>query len=757
MGTAREASEEQAPRALDLARALRRAGRLRDALGLLDTTLGQAALQAPITVELAEEVGWLHLERGGIRLDRGDLEGADADASAALGHFTAAQQRAGAGFAALLSGDIAAAAGGRDAAGRWWQSALALADVAGNGALAARALAALLATGHAEDAGLTADEIALAARRRLEAAAADALGDDDPRVARAEAQTRAAEASLALCACHDAIARGDLSEARLLLPEVVAAARDLDDAGLEVQALRLDADLARRGGDARAAVASLARASALCRSAGLLRLLAVVRSERILALCDDGRDAEAFELAADGPQPGESADAAAGLPAPHAAGLEAFAVLSLRAGQLAAARRAIDEALALREALGDGAALGRCRALALEVVAAEGDAPRRLTLAEALLADSTAPADARVAAALHADAADEALGVQRGPGAAARRNRLLDARRFAEGAALPTRIALEEARAIAAARAGDDDDAEAALAEAERLAAGAPMLRTRARHAARTLSVRALQGRATDVVQQAQAALTLAHEARDLVAQRTALLATGEALASLGRLDEAALAYGHAHDAGGGAEALLGQAAVQARSGRPLEAAALYERSFDAARRLGAPALQARALRGLAATRPAEAERALAAAAALGGSEGALAALDAMRLRGSVDGLDALLAEAGDDDAVALEAAILRASSAARDATGDPAAAAALGRALRSEEARARRIGGRALGAWALLTGQLEIVGGDGSAGGALLAEAVVLAAREGGAAAATARAVAERLLGAATADTPAP
>ena len=338
---------------IDLARALRRRGRFQEALALLNETLSQRALATPATVDLAAKVGWITLERGGLCLDAGALAQADADASSALRLFESAQHRAGAGFAALLAGDVAAAGGGLLAAARWWQSALALGDAAGNGALAARALCSLLVTGATEQAGLDLDGVATAARLRLDAPATDALGDDDDAKRAAQAQQDAAEATLALCATRDALRGGRLGETRLLLPPLLEAAQRLGEPGLLVDAMRLDATLARRGGDARAAIDSLARAEALALQAGLARLAAVVRTERLLALAEDERWGEAFELAAedeasddrasdDGASDDRASDdrasdtpeatalaAVRALPAVAAARLEAFALLSL--------------------------------------------------------------------------------------------------------------------------------------------------------------------------------------------------------------------------------------------------------------------------------------------------------------------------------------------------------------------------------------------------------------------------------------------
>ncbi|MCB9738888.1 MAG: hypothetical protein H6747_06440 [Deltaproteobacteria bacterium] len=758
-------AEREGMSALALARALQQAGRRSEARALLDTTLAQPALAAPITVELAADVAWLHVERGGMALDRGELEAADADASRALTLFTQAQHRPGAGFAALLAGDVAAAAGGMPAAHRWWQSALALADAGGHGPLAARALCSMLTTGAAEAADLPRDAIAEAARRRLEAPLPDALSPDDPGRHDADAQRRAGEATLALCACYDAIGRGELKEARLLLPEAHAAAQALAEPGLQVEVLRLDASLARRAGDPRAAAASLARAAATCRTAGLLRLGAAVRAERILALCDDGRDAEAYELAASGPQPGEVGADAAGLPATHAAGLEAFCVLSLRAGNLAAARRAIDEALTTRAALGDVAALARCKALALEVTQAEGDLERVVVLGDALAADAFAPADARLAGALAADRAR----VDRGAADAApsvARAALEQVAAVVGHAPLPSQLAWWLRRARAHAAAGEQEAAADALGHAERIAARAPLLRSRARVAAAGLAIDVALGEAKAALQRAPAALELARQASDALALTDATLATAEALAAEGRLDEAAIAYGHALGAGAAgqvgsrpARALLGQAAALARGGRSREAAACYERAADAALRSGATALRARALRGLATVAPRQAGAALQAAAAAGGVEGALARLDLLRAAGpgtaGVAAIDAVVADGPAHAAVTVEAALLRATwrlqALVADAPRDEAAIAACATTLAAVEAEARHIGGRLLGAYALLLGQAMVLGGDGARGGELLGEAMVLAAREGGQAAATARAVAERLLGAAT------
>ena len=390
---------------MELARSLRAARRPDEAQALLDVALAQPGLQQPLTVDVAARVGWLRLERASLALDRADLADADADVQAALQLFERAQERGGAATATLLAGDLARLAGAAPAAARWWQTALALADSAGNGALAARALTSLLLSGAAADAALDLDDLAAAAERRLQAALPDALAADDPRRPAAAAQQLAAELTLALCRVRASVRRGALVEARLAMPTLLERAAELAEPGLAIEALRLDAALARRAGDAAAAVQSLERAEGFAQRHDLWLPLWAVRVERTLALIDDERWAEAFELAAADPPA-----AIAALPALHAARLEAYAALSLRAEQVPAARGALVQALALREQAGDAEALARCIVLAAHVDLAAGELQAAAARGDALALDAAAPLDARLAGVLVADAARARLG-----------------------------------------------------------------------------------------------------------------------------------------------------------------------------------------------------------------------------------------------------------------------------------------------------------------------------------------------------------
>lgn len=764
--------------ALDLARSLRAARRGDEAQALLDVALAQPGLQRPATVDVAGRVGWLRLERASLALERGDLAEADADVQVALQLFERAQERGGAATAALLAGDLARLAGAGAASSRWWQTALALADSAGNGALAARALTSLLLGGAAADAELDLDDLAAAAERRLQSTLGDALAPDDPRRADADAQQLAAELTLALCRVRTSVRRGDLAEARLALPTLLERAAELAEPGLVIEALRLDADLARRAGDAAAAVVGLQRAEALAERHDRVLALWAVRVERTLALIDDERWAEAFELAA-----AEPPAAIAALPALHAARLEAYAALSLRADQVAAARHALAQALALRTEAGDAEALARCRVLAAQAALAAGELDAALAEGDALAADVAAPLDARMSGALAADAALARSG-EVARGASSRLARLDALTALVERAPLASAVAWHVARCEAALHAADVGTALNAARAAQTLAQRAPMLRLRARAAAAVVAALGAGDTPAMAVAEASPALRLAQESGDDRARAQVLLGLAHALSRQGRLDDAALAFSHAADAARGpalaalaADAQIGQAQLASRGGVAADAVRLWRRAAETALRATQPALAGHALRGLAqslglvgdvAGQRAALERAIAASP----SSASLARVDLLRLRlqqhplgpaaGDEAARAALRALAGDAAALAasvtssegaasaaasgavavrLEAGLVQAEALAR--AGDLAASWQVARQL---EPSARAVGDRALGAWLLLAGQLEIAVGDGSLGGAWLAEALQVAGRVGGREVAAVRAVIERL-----------
>lgn len=756
--------------ALDLARSLRAARRGDEAQALLDVTLAQPGLQLPTTVDVAARVGWLRLERASLALDRADLAEADADVQAALALFERAQERGGAATAALLAGDLARLAAAPAPAARWWQTALALADSAGNGPIAARALTSLLLGGAAVDAALELDELAAAAERRLQAALPDALPHDDIRQPAAAAQQLAAELTLALCRVRASVRRGELIEARLALPTLLERAAELAEPGLAIEALRLDADLARRAGDAAAAVLSLERAEALAQRHDLLLPLWAVRVERTLALIDDERWADAFEHAAADPPA-----AVAALPALHAARLEAYAALSLRADQVPAARGALAQALQLRARAGDVEALARCQVLGAQVALAAGEPQQAQAAGDALADDGNAPLDARLAGMLVADAARARLGGGadgRSDHATARLERLDAARALVERAPVASAVAWHLARCEAALTAGQVEAALDAARAGQAQAQRAPMLRLRARAAAAVVTALASGETPALAVAEASPALRQAQESGDDRARAQVLLGLAHALSRQGRLDDAALAYSHAADAAQGPalaalaiDAQIGQAQLAGRGGIASDAVRLWRRAADAAAKARLPALAGHALRGLAQSLgvvgdAAGQRAALERAATLAPGVAQLAQVDLLRLRllelpattaaGGTEVAAALTAVAADaarlgaaagGQAVRLEAGLIEAEALAR--AGDLAAAWRLATEL---EAPARTVGDRALGAWLLLAGQLEIAVGDGRQGGSWLAEALSVAGRVGGREVAAVRAVIERL-----------
>ncbi len=553
---------------LDLARALRGDGRVDEALALLDLALAAPGMQVALTADHAEAIGWLRLERGALHLERAALTDADGDLGAALGFFERGQRTAGAATASLLLGDLACAAGAEAAAVGWWRGAIALADACGATPVAARALISLLqvagetpalAVGLGLGGGAPSDAdgegpLEAAAQLRLAASPAHALGDAagaatdaTPEAAEtARSQARAADqqqtamVTLALWRMRRELRGGQLGAVRLGLPAIIEAAAALQEPGLVVQALRLDAAVGRREGDPRAAVASLRRADSLCQRHGMQLLGWSVRIELTLALIDDEQWEEALALAAEEPPA-----AVAALPALHAARLEAFAALSLRTFALGPGLHASRQAVALRSALADGAgaaaggaparvatgpfapaveALQRSALLAAQIALAAGEpgsaeahldaafGPDRMSATGLALVPGPAVVDAGAAVrgavsaasasrepvhatlALHATllrediaAAREGLGLEPGIAWQARRQRLEAARAAATAPTAGAPIGLEIALELAIARLELRRQAEAETRDAWLEASDAAVARA---HAALDISSR---------------------------------------------------------------------------------------------------------------------------------------------------------------------------------------------------------------------------------------------------------------------------
>lgn len=777
---------------LALARLLRRRGETRQAAELLDTTLSQGALQAPATTTLSAQVGWLNLERGDLYQDQGALQDADRHALAAVAHFERAGHRGGQAAAALQLGDLAWQAGNAEVATAWWRRCHALADNVGNPMLSARALASLALLELSRAAPEAAEALLAAAEQRAQLDLDETLDGEvlsaETRALRDEAarEQRVVAATVALVRARQAVRSGNWAETRLLIASAAEVAEAEAAWGLYVDALRLDAVVARRQGDPRSAVEALAMAARAAREGGLQRLAAVVDSERVLALADNEQWAEAFSLQAETPP-----DAIAEQPAVHAARLEAFAVLSLRAGNTIAAEASAREAESLRTQVTDTAGAARAAALVADTALHAGELSAALDAAaraQALAAQAGRP-DVEVAARLTALAARvrggtpsdapspgdtvrapaptepasstlSATGTDAGadraapPGSAAAWVREADALCTLADAAgsVPQRIAARDLCAATRARTGDSEGALSAAREAVQLSESHPLLRWRGRAQARLATALLAVGDAEAALRAAETAAQLGGEADDGASRARSLVAGGRALMALGRLDEAQLALGQATQEAAtlkqpalAAEAALAQGEAFLRLRRPREARHVFAQAVDQARRAGSLPLQINALRG-------------AANAAIQGGQAEIAAQElreaaalAEAAEGS-DGLDTAAACRGDLARLACQQGQPDAALATLDSAPAPTSrhvrgelATVRGQALamqrrfeRAAEAlegavadlRSER--GRSLGAALFLLGQVRGYLGQGEACGAALGEALVLTASLG-------------------------
>lgn len=731
---------------LALARLLRGRGDAAQAVQLLDATLSQARLQTPATTTLSADVAWLHLERAGLSQDAGDLTSADHHGLRGVFHFQRAGDRGGQAAAALLLGDLAWQGGNPEAAARWWTRCHALADNVGNPMLGARALAALALLELSMARPDQAEAMLAAAEHRaqtdLDEALAGEVLDTGTRGLRTEAraETRVVEASVALVRARQAIRAGRWSAARLLLGAVAEVAQQQGAPGLYVDALRLDAVVARRQGDPRSAAEGLILAADAARAAGMLRLAALVDTERVLALADNEAWPEAFALQNQAPPPSIAAQ-----PAVHAARLEAFAVLSLRAGNAIAAERSAAEAEATRLAAHDFAGSARATALLAEAQLAGGDVALAAETAEraAAAAVSAGRIDIEVAAGL----TYLATLARHGAPAAARiaQAEALTERADVAGSA-PQRIAVRDLHAAALVEAGVPQLALTVARTAVALAEDHPLLRWRGRARSRLAAALLATGDPNAALAETETAARLGVAAEDRITQARCLLIGGQALVALGRLDEAQLALGHAMQVAfslrmptlaGEAAFAQGDAFLRLQRGR--EARHVFEQAVDQARRAGTVAAQIRALRGAAAAAHqlgqsdvALAELAVAASLA-GGLEAGRCAVDRARIhceRQAPDAALAVLAEITVEGWPSTAAGeLLTVLGQARAMKGDIAAAATH---LTDAVAHLRAGSERSLGAALFLLGQVEGMRGDGDACGTALAEALIITARLG-------------------------
>ncbi len=757
--------------AIDMVRALRRRGDMYAAIGLVDATLAQRRIGQPATVPLANHAGWLHLERAHAYASIGKVAEADRDAIAAMAQFERADDRGAQAASCLLVGDLNEQAGQPARAAMWWQRARSLAESAGSTPLAARALASLalsdLRTGQFDNADVTlaaaedraAQPLQDAVAKRIHKVAGDAApagqqatgaepekpatGTDlrDQWVEDAAAvQDQVARATIALVRARQAIAGGDNRTARLLLSVAAEAGRELGATSLHIDALRLDAAVARREADPRSAVESLTLAANAAREAGLEVAVAGIEAELVLALVDNEQWDEAFAL-----QQREPSAAVAALPGVAAGRLEAFAVLSRKAGRLDAAHKALEDAARVRAAAGDAAGRVRTVALLANVALAGGS----LDAAEqaASIAASDGRRTGRLDAVVSAEIAMLRIRLRRGrhdEETIAAAQTLCDAAATV-GTVAQRVVALDLCAALQLA--GGD---AAAAAETVELAIAAandqPLLRLRAGALARRADVRLAQGAPRDAAHAARDAAEIARESEDHESHARALFVAGRALRALGRHDEALLAATHAAEesAASGRPDIAGHALYFCGNsnlaiGRHREALLAFGRALEIESMVSQPRLRGSILRGIAACQRAlgdgtTAIKTLGQAAAIDDElVQALCQVDAATIEVDLGRHEAALATLEAIDQDALDKAglgdLLTLRARCEVALDKKTAAAA----TLKEAVQAHRAGDpRGLGAALYLLGQVEGMLGNGQACGDALGEALIITARLG-------------------------
>ncbi|MBM4342339.1 MAG: hypothetical protein FJ100_03055, partial [Deltaproteobacteria bacterium] len=549
------------------ARALRRQGRIEDAARLLDHAWLEAAAAGV-------RAGWIALEFADLALDRADLDRAGQWARAAADVHAGAGDAAGCAAAALVSGDIAWAAADGATARSHWALARSLADAAGAGPLAGRSLLALAMTDAGGDAAVIEAQLEAAESR---VALVPELGDDEA-LSAWRAQADAVRASLALVRARQAIVAHRWPEARLLLSAAAQAAGAALDLPIYAHCLRIDAVLARKAGDPAAAVSALRLACRAAERAGSAALGSLCTCELALALVDDERLAEAATLV-----PAEVPAHLAGQPAVAAAVLEAFAVVAIAGGQAAAAEPALYRAVDERRRAADAA--GEVRALAL--------------LADVLRLGGAGPDAGRVVRQIHAraDAAgrpDLALvahmaqlrlaGDAATPALAARCVALAS-----QAGSVADQLAGLDAAAEVQGRLGHSDGALAMARQAVALAAEQPLLRLRARAAARLAwGLAEASQDATEVEAALHEAAQLAETAGDVEARARTHLVAAKVFSARGRIDEAALVAVRAAEAA----SQVGRPDLQAEAWCSLGATLAGARQFSDAQAAFGRALQ---------------------------------------------------------------------------------------------------------------------------------------------------------------------
>lgn len=709
------------------------------------THLPPDAQSEAATTEMAGVAGWQLLDLAESEAARGDLEAAGDASQAALEAFERAGDGAGQAAACLVWGDVHGQLGDARAAASWWARARSLADAAGATPLAARALLALALQERGAGDPAVADALLDAAEERAGSDLAAALQAGAPEAEWAEAQrmTEAARAAVTLLRAQRALALGRGPEARLLLSVAAESAQRLGSLELYIDALRLDATLARRGGDPRSAVESLTRACDAARLADAPRLLDLLESELVLALCDNEAWADAFAL-----QERPLAPELAQHPAIHAARLEGYAVLALRAGRPEQAIEALSQALEVRHEIGHGVAALRVALLRARALIAAGRLAEARQTAQAAgqTALTLGRADLRLDAAALGLQADLALGTQ--PSAQA-----IEALTAQAADAVGSAQQLAALDTAAAAWLGLDQPQRATelARQAVQLAEQQPLLRLRARAKARLAQALAHNDVPADAWTVVREAVEIATEAGDEGAQVLALGTLAALLASEGRVDEARLVLDKARETARSsersdleAETAFALGNLHATAHAWPEAQLAFAACRTQAEALGHMHLALQALRGEALAlrglgRGDEAQRMLAAALQQAQEAGlarqaAAATVDLAQLlletgrqaeaRTLLQGLDIReLPAAARGEALTLHGRILATARELEPAAEVLRAAVALLRQARQP---------RSLGAALLLLGQVEGMLGHGETCGTLLGEALLVTAKAG-------------------------
>ena len=680
--------------------------------------------------------GWLALELADICFDQADLaQSAHWAAQADRSHQHHADP-AGCAAAALVLGDVAWAIGQPVQARSHWANARSIADAAGAGPLASRALLALAIAQVGGDAAV--------ADAQLDAAEARAsvvpVTDDPDALEVWKMQADAVRASLAIHRANQAVAARRWPEARLLLGAAAQSAGQLADPSLYANCLRVDAALARKACDPDAAVVSLRLAVRAATAAGATPLAWQCRCELALALIDNEAWAQAAELI-----PAELPQELTQLPVIAAAVLESFAAIALASGDPSAAEPALYRAIEERRRAADVG--GELRALAALADALRLSGARTEALAverrlQALAASTGQLGHQLVVCQVACRLAGEGVSVE-----LANRAVQLAA---AAGGIVDQLVALDGA-ADSRLRHGDAQAALAIANQAVALAHEQPLVRLQARSQARRCQALFAVGDFAHGQSAAQLAAELAETANDWQTRARVLLVVGGRFAAEGRADEAVLAFSRAQQAADSAkrtdlqgESWLALGQVWAGLRTFEDAGVAFARAAQVAQACGAIGLSVRALRGQAWCAREQGQSARAWALLTEARQTAQAAdLPAIACAVAVDEAQ-LWINAGDLAAAAQHLTALDLHLAPAAVRGEALALLGQIHAKQGDFARAddiliralvdlRRAGEpRSLGAALYVAGQVAGARGDGARAGQALAEALALAVRGG-------------------------